>query len=38
MAASQADLVHAGVTYDLKVDTTHTESIECARTVARHLS
>lgn len=38
MAASQADLVHLGVTYDLEVDTTHTESIECARTIARHLT
>jgi chloramphenicol 3-O phosphotransferase len=38
MAASQADLVHVGVTYDLEVDTTHTESIECARSIARHLA
>jgi chloramphenicol 3-O phosphotransferase len=34
MAASQADLVHQGVVYDLEVDTTHTESLECARTIA----
>ena len=34
MAASQADLVHQGVTYDLEVDTTHAESMECARTIA----
>ncbi|MGH8791182.1 MAG: chloramphenicol phosphotransferase CPT [Stackebrandtia sp.] len=34
MAASQADAVHQGVVYDLEVDTTHTESLECARTVA----
>lgn len=34
MAASQAELVHRGVTYDLEVHTTHTESIECARTIA----
>ena len=34
MAASQADLVHRGVTYDLEVDTTHTESMECARAIA----
>jgi chloramphenicol 3-O phosphotransferase len=34
MAASQAELVHRGVAYDLEVDTTHTESIECARTIA----
>ncbi len=34
MAARQAESVHAGVTYDLEVDTTHTEAIGCARTVA----
>lgn len=34
MAASQADLVHRGVIYDLEVDTTHTESLACARTIA----
>jgi chloramphenicol 3-O phosphotransferase len=34
MAASQADLVHRGVVYDLEVDTTHTESMACARTIA----
>lgn len=34
MAASQADLVHDGVCYDLEVDTTHTESLVCARTIA----
>ncbi|QJT01291.1 chloramphenicol phosphotransferase CPT [Streptomyces asoensis] len=34
MAASQADLVHQGVLYDLEVDTTHTESLDCARAVA----
>ncbi|MFJ6793354.1 chloramphenicol phosphotransferase CPT [Streptomyces sp. NPDC091268] len=34
MAASQADLVHAGVRYDLEVDTTHTESLACARAIA----
>jgi chloramphenicol 3-O phosphotransferase len=37
MAASQADLVHEGVVYDLTVDTTHTEALECARTIAAHL-
>ncbi|WP_037679387.1 chloramphenicol phosphotransferase CPT [Streptomyces griseus] len=37
MAASQADLVHEGVHYDLEVDTTHTESLECARTIAAHV-
>ncbi|MET9381411.1 chloramphenicol phosphotransferase CPT [Streptomyces sp. NPDC002928] len=34
MAASQAELVHKGVVYDLEVDTTHTESLVCARTIA----
>jgi chloramphenicol 3-O phosphotransferase len=34
MAASQADAVHAGVFYDLEVDTTHAESMECARAIA----
>ncbi|MFJ9676605.1 chloramphenicol phosphotransferase CPT [Streptomyces sp. NPDC101194] len=34
MAASQADLVHRGVFYDLEVDTTRSESMECARIIA----
>ncbi|MFJ3903070.1 chloramphenicol phosphotransferase CPT [Streptomyces sp. NPDC090025] len=34
MAAKQAGLVHQGVHYDLEVDTTRTESLDCARTVA----
>ncbi|MFJ4920949.1 chloramphenicol phosphotransferase CPT [Streptomyces sp. NPDC088725] len=34
MAAKQSDLVHEGVRYDLEVDTTRTESIDCARTIA----
>lgn len=38
MAASQAELVHRGVVYDVEVDTTHTESLECARTIAAHLN
>lgn len=33
MALSQADAVHRGMLYDLEVDTTHTESMECARTI-----
>ncbi|MFF5517794.1 chloramphenicol phosphotransferase CPT [Streptomyces coeruleorubidus] len=37
MAASQAHLVHEGVRYDLEVDTTHTESLVCARTIAAHV-
>ncbi|MFI9251948.1 chloramphenicol phosphotransferase CPT [Streptomyces sp. NPDC053069] len=38
MAAAQAEVVHQGVTYVLEVDTTHTESMECARTIAAHVS
>ncbi|WP_198414189.1 phosphotransferase-like protein [Micromonospora phaseoli] len=37
MAAVQADLVHQGVVYDVEVDTTHTESIVCATTIAARL-
>ncbi|MFD0352501.1 chloramphenicol phosphotransferase CPT [Streptomyces sp. NPDC127110] len=37
MAASQAAVVHEGVTYDLELDTTHTESMACARTIAARL-
>jgi chloramphenicol 3-O phosphotransferase len=35
MAAAQADQVHLGVSYDVEVDTTHTESLDCARIIAR---
>ncbi len=38
MAESQAELVHRGVTYDLEVDTTHAESLECARLIASRLT
>ncbi|MFD5267899.1 chloramphenicol phosphotransferase CPT [Streptomyces sp. NPDC058335] len=34
MAALQADVVHQGVVYDLEVDTSRTESLECALTIA----
>lgn len=34
MAESQAKLVHQGVRYDLEVDTTHTEALDCARAIA----
>ncbi|WP_327175577.1 chloramphenicol phosphotransferase CPT [Streptomyces sp. NBC_01335] len=34
MAAAQAESVHEGVVYDLEVDTTRTESLACARTIA----
>lgn len=37
MAAAQADLVHDGITYDLQVDTSDTESLECARIIAAHV-
>jgi chloramphenicol 3-O phosphotransferase len=33
MAASQAELAHQGVSYDLQVDTTHAEALECARAI-----
>jgi chloramphenicol 3-O phosphotransferase len=34
MAVAQAEAVHRGVAYDLEVDTTRTEAIECARVIA----
>ncbi|MFD0627062.1 chloramphenicol phosphotransferase CPT [Streptomyces sanglieri] len=37
MAAAQAELVHQGVTYDMEVDTTRSEPIECARIIAAHI-
>jgi chloramphenicol 3-O phosphotransferase len=37
MAATQADLVHRGVAYDLEVDTTHAGPADCARAIAAHL-
>jgi len=37
MAASQAEIVHKGVTYDVKVDTSHTEALECAQAIAVHV-
>jgi chloramphenicol 3-O phosphotransferase len=33
MAASQAEMVHTGVAYDIEVDTSHAESVECARAI-----
>ncbi|MEU9710044.1 chloramphenicol phosphotransferase CPT [Streptomyces sp. NPDC047967] len=38
MAAAQAETVHRGVAYDLEVDTTHMESLACARTIAAHVA
>ena len=37
MAASQAEVVHQGVAYDLQVDTTHAEALACARAIACRL-
>jgi chloramphenicol 3-O phosphotransferase len=34
MAASQAEMVHKGVVYDIEVDTSHAESLDCARVIA----
>ena len=34
MAESQAEVVHQGVTYDVEVDTTHTEALDCAGAIA----
>ncbi|MEU8433398.1 chloramphenicol phosphotransferase CPT [Streptomyces sp. NPDC029216] len=34
MAAAQAEAVHRGVAYDLEIDTTHTEPLDCARAIA----
>ncbi|QDY81261.1 chloramphenicol phosphotransferase CPT [Streptomyces qinzhouensis] len=38
MAAGQAGPVHRGVHYDLEVDTTRTEAVDCARLIIRHLA
>jgi chloramphenicol 3-O phosphotransferase len=38
MAASQANVVHQGVSYDLEVDTTHAESLACAQIIAVRVS
>ena len=37
MAASQAEMVHKGVVYDIEVDTSHAESLDCARVIAAHV-
>ena len=37
MAASQAELVHEGIVYDLQVDTTHAEALPCAQAIAASL-
>lgn len=38
MAASQAEMVHRGVAYDIEVDTGHAESLDCARRIAAHVT
>jgi chloramphenicol 3-O phosphotransferase len=38
MAASQATLVHKGVAYDVEVDTSRGESLDCARLIAAHVT
>ncbi len=37
MARAQAAVVHTGVSYDLAVDTTHTEALDCAHQIVRQL-
>jgi len=38
MAASQAEIVHDGVAYDVVVDTSRTESLTCARAIAARVT
>ncbi|MFF2013391.1 chloramphenicol phosphotransferase CPT [Streptomyces sp. NPDC058195] len=38
MAASQAEIVHKGVAYDIEVDTGVTESLDCARAIATRVN
>jgi chloramphenicol 3-O phosphotransferase len=38
MAAAQAGVVHSGVVYDVEVDTTRTEAMECARAIAARVT
>jgi chloramphenicol 3-O phosphotransferase len=37
MAEQQALIVHQGITYDVEVDTSHTDSTDCARTIASYV-
>lgn len=37
MAASQAEVVHRGMAYDVEVDTTRTSTAECAHLIVDHL-
>jgi chloramphenicol 3-O phosphotransferase len=34
MAAGQAELVHQGVVYDLEVDSSRAQALDCARLIA----
>ena len=38
MAASQATIVHKDVAYDVEVDTSRAESLDCARLIAAHVT
>jgi chloramphenicol 3-O phosphotransferase len=38
MAVAQAEQVHRGVVYDLEADTTRTEALACARTIAARVN
>lgn len=38
MARAQSALVHRGIHYDLEVDTSHTPSLPCARTIAAQVA
>jgi chloramphenicol 3-O phosphotransferase len=37
MAAAQASMVHQGVAYDIEIDTSRTDSLDCARAIAAHV-
>ncbi|MGZ3639240.1 MAG: phosphotransferase-like protein, partial [Ktedonobacterales bacterium] len=37
MAALQAQMVHAGIEYDMEIDTTETPAVECARLIAKRV-
>jgi chloramphenicol 3-O phosphotransferase len=38
MAAAQAETVHQGVVYDIEIDTSNTESLDCARAIAARVA
>lgn len=38
MAASQATIAHIGVSYQVEVDTSRTDPLECARVIAAHVT